>query len=94
MGLGSGVIGFITKRIKSYHFPSQLDSLAVLVHLSLAAGEVQQKVDLELLKHLLVMSQVLVRDPIDSIAVAVRRFAQLVLLIEGVAILQEFVEED
>ena len=87
MGLGSGVIGFITKRMKSYHFPSQLDSLAVLVHLSLAAGEIQQQVDLELLKHLLMMSQVLVGDPLDSIAVAVRRFTKLALLIQGVAIL-------
>ena len=87
MGLGSGVIGFITKRMKSYHFPSQLDSLAVLLHLPLAAGEVQQKVDLELLKHLLMMSQVLVGDPLDSIAVAVRRFTKLALLIQGVAIL-------
>ena len=87
MGLGSGVIGFITKRMKSYHLTSQLDSLVVLLHLSLAAGEVQQKVDLELLKHLLMMTEVIIRDPLDSIAVAVRRFTKLALLIQGVAIL-------
>ena len=43
---------------------------------------------LQLLEHLLIISQILVWDSLDSVGVAERGFTQLVFLVQSVAILQ------
>ena len=74
---------------KSEHLRGQFDGLRIETLLPLASGEVEKEVDLELLERLLVIGGA----PLDGVLVSVGGLLEAVLPVEGVAVLEELVQQ-
>ena len=74
---------------KSEHLRGQIDGLRIEALLPLASGEVEIEVDLELLERLHVIGGA----PLDGVLVSVGGLLEAVLPVEGVAVLEELVQQ-
>ena len=75
---------------KAENLRGQFNGLCIETLLPLASGEVEIKVDLELLERLLVFGG----TPLDRVLVSVGGLLEAVLPIKGVAVLEELVQQD
>ena len=74
---------------KAENLRGQFNGLCIETLLPLASGEVEIKVDLELLERLLVFGG----TPLDRVLVSVGGLLEAVLPIKGVAVLEELVQQ-
>lgn len=89
-GAGSGVKGFVGFCFQLQRLGCKLLSEAKIVHLAVAAGEVEQHTHSQLSERL----QLIARKLLESRLVGVSSFPHFTLLVQSVSLLDQFTEQN